>query len=319
MSDFIEFSGKTTEDALRGAADHFQLPLDRLEVEVVSAGSSGLFGLLGAKKAKVRVRPQAGPGLAQELAELAAAVSDNHRPLSPPPAPTSPDNGQETVIWEAKPAPATPAVRPDAEEDTIPWPAKPGPTPPSASPKSDEDTAPWAAKPHQAQDGESEDEAGAAGDQRLEQDPQVLAHALEVLNRLVSPLDDTATVTAQAGPQGIELSVQGQEVGVLIGRRGQNLEALQYLVTRIVSHRCGRPVRIIVDAGEYRRRRRESLEELAQRMAQKARQSGRAVAVGPLSAQERRVVHMALKGEPGLTTSSRGRGELKKVVISPRP
>jgi spoIIIJ-associated protein len=170
----------------------------------------------------------------------------------------------------------------------------------------------------EARPGQPDDEATGAVDQRLEQDPQVLAHALEVLTRLVTPLDATATVTAQAGPQGIELAVQGQEAGVLIGRRGQNLEALQYLVTRIVSHRCGRPVRIIVDAGEYRRRRQESLEDLARRMAQKARQSQRPVAVGPLSAQERRVVHMTLKGEAGLTTSSRGRGELKKVVISPK-
>jgi len=112
--------------------------------------------------------------------------------------------------------------------------------------------------------------------------------------------------------------VQGQEVGVLIGRRGTTLEALQYLTVRIVSHQHGRPVRIVVDAGDYRRRRREALEDTARRMAAKAKSSGRPVAIGPLSAQERRVVHLTLKTEPGLATISRGRGEFKKVVITPR-
>jgi spoIIIJ-associated protein len=336
MSDFIEFTAKTTEEALHQAAAHFQLPLGRLEVEVVSAGSSGLFGFLGAKKAKVRVRPQAGPGLEQEMAELAATVSDNHRPRSPRPAPEpqAPPQALRPPAKEAFPQAAPPPQALAPAPAPVPSPPSPAPALPRtvepAAQAATRDDLPEVPSEILSEDlsedledgealpGEPEDETPGAGDQRLEQDPQVLAHALEVLTKLVSPLDATATVSAQAGPQGIELAVQGQEAGVLIGRRGQNLEALQYLVTRIVSHRCGRPVRIIVDAGEYRRRRQESLEDLARRMAQKARQSQRPVAVGPLSAQERRVVHMTLKGEPGLTTSSRGRGELKKVVISPK-
>ncbi len=344
MTDFVEFTGKSTEEALRKAEAHFSLPMGRLEVEVLSAGSSGLFGLLGAKKAKVRVRPLAGAGMEQDMAELAAVVSDSRRPrlarptpAVPPPAAPTPASEDDDRTIQVPPA-EMPAVPPASQAETV---KTPSPASPQrlASPADDgQETVIWAAKPAPAaavqspavEDeadlggteslaGDLEDEAEGAGDQRLEQDPQVLAHAQEVLTRLVTPLDATATVIAQSGPQGIELAVQGQEAGVLIGRRGQNLEALQYLVTRIVSHRCGRPVRIVVDAGDYRRRRREALEDLAQRMAAKARQSGRAVAVGPLSAQERRVVHLALKGEPGLTTSSRGRGELKKVVISSLP
>lgn len=351
MSDFTEFVGKTTEEALQKATAHFALPLNRLEVEVVSAGSSGLFGFLGAKKAKVRVRPLAGSGLEAEMAELAAVVSENHRPRAPrpsaamqdQPAPARPappaapaDNGGQpdlTVIPPMRPLAPGPSVGQDPSDLTEVGQARPAPeasvatAPPPASPAPPESPAlPRDLAPVETAEAEEpaeeagpgvEDEAEAPPDQRLEQDPLVIAHAREVLERLVAPLDGTAQVTAVSGPQGIELAVQGQDAGVLIGRRGQNLEALQYLATRIVSHRCGRPVRIVVDAGEYRRRRRESLEDLAQRMAHKARQTGKPVAVGPLSAQERRVVHLALKGQAGLTTSSRGRGELKKVVIAP--
>jgi len=343
MIDFKEFAGKNTEEALDKAADYFHLPLNRLEVEMVSAGSSGLFGFLGAKKAKVRVRPLAGSGLEAEMAALAAVVGENHHPRAARPAflpELQPEPKPEPAPAQAAPpAPSVAAPRPAVDQTSQPAPL---PTAPLLAKQREVDTE---IRPRQDSAGleaeleveveelapgqeledeaalagaDLEDEAEGQGDQRLEQDPQVIAQALEVLTRLVAPLDPSASVTAQGGPQGIELSVQGQEVGMLIGRRGQNLEALQYITTRIVSHRHGRPVRIVVDAGEYRRRRRESLEDLARRMAQKARQSGRAVAVGPLSAQERRVVHLALKGEAGLTTSSRGRGELKKVVISPQ-
>ncbi|MBI5522876.1 MAG: Jag N-terminal domain-containing protein [Desulfarculus sp.] len=340
MSDFREFVGKTTEEALQKATAHFDLPLNRLEVEVVSAGSSGLFGFLGAKKAKVLVRPLAGSGLEAEMAELAAVVSENHRPRAPRPAPASQGQGQPQAapadnggqpdlaeVRQVRPAPeasvatAPPPASPAPQESPAPAPAQ-APSPESPALPRDlapaEPEEPAEAEEPEDQDGPGvEDEAEVPPDQRLEQDPLVIAHAREVLERLVAPLDDSAQVTAVSGAQGIELAVQGQDAGVLIGRRGQNLEALQYIVTRIVSHRCGRPVRIVVDAGEYRRRRRESLEDLAQRMAHKARQTGKPVAVGPLSAQERRVVHLTLKGEAGLSTSSRGRGELKKVVITP--
>lgn len=322
----MEFVGNTTEEALQKAQAHFDLPLNRLEVEVVSAGSAGLFGILGAKKAKVRVRPLAGSGLEAEMAELAAVVSENHRPRaaqSPPVAPPPADDSDLTVVRQIRPAAPEPELPSDVTETRNLRPA-PALSPQPEQPRKPEQAAaletmpaPRPAATPEPEEPELEDEAAAPPDQRLEQDPQVLAHAQEALTRLVAPLDPSAQVTSASGPQGIELTVQGQDVGVLIGRRGQNLEALQYLVTRIVSHRCGRPVRIVVDAGEYRRRRRESLEELARRMACKARQTGKPVAVGPLSAQERRVVHLTLKGESALTTSSRGRGELKKVLIVP--
>jgi spoIIIJ-associated protein len=167
-------------------------------------------------------------------------------------------------------------------------------------------------------DDEDEDDGGH-GEGRLEQDPATIARAREVLARLVEPLDPAAQVEARGGAGGIVLEIVSKEAGVLIGRRGQHLEALQYIATRIVSHQAGRPVRLNVDAGGYRQRRREALEELAQRAAAKAKSTGKSVSIGPLSAPERRVVHMTLKNVAGVTTSSRGRGELKKVIVTTRP
>ncbi len=335
MGDFIEFSGKTTEEALSRAQEHFNAPLSSLEFEVLTPGSSGLFGLLGAKKAKIKARVQAGASIEEQMAELAAVVS-NTRPARPAPAPPEPTPAPAP----AAAAPAKPAPKPVPAPEAPPRTEEPQPAPPAAveaarpvpaAPPLAPAVLPPEAEPEEldlepeaelepgetAEPGE-DDEDDEDGDLRLEQDPAIIEQAREVLARLVEPLDSSAQVVAQGGSQGIELAVQGQEAGMLIGRRGSTLEALQYLVVRIVSHQHGRPVRIVVDAGDYRRRRREALEETARRMAQKAKSSGRSVAMGPLAAQERRLIHLALKADQEVVTLSRGRGELKKVIISPK-
>jgi spoIIIJ-associated protein len=147
---------------------------------------------------------------------------------------------------------------------------------------------------------------------------EIVDHSQEVLARLAQAIEPDSQVTAQLNGNTIELEINGGEAGILIGRRGQTLESLQYLVTRIVSHKASRAIRISVDTGGYRRRRQESLEELALKLGEKAKNIRRPVSVGPLNSQERRVVHMALRGVNGLSTASRGRGDLKKVVITPR-
>lgn len=291
----LEFSGKTTEEALSKASEHFDLPMDKLEVEVVSAGSSGLLGIIGAKKAKILARP-----LADSAKEAMDEVMREFRGEEEPPKPAA----KPAAKPEQKPAPSTRNTIADYSDKP-----KEQVTPKRYDP--DEDAP-------QAHDN------GPAGNDppqtaREPETAEVVEASRQVLERIVGTLDSEAQVTAKNGyGAGIELEVEGGEVGILIGRRGQTLDALQYLTTRIVSHQEGRPVRISVDAGGYRRRRRESLEDLALRMADKARQTRRPVSVGPLSSPERRVVHLALKGESGVSTSSRGRGELKKVLISPR-
>jgi spoIIIJ-associated protein len=114
------------------------------------------------------------------------------------------------------------------------------------------------------------------------------------------------------------LDVAGDDLGLLIGRRGSTLAALQYMINLMVSRQSGSRVLISVDVESYRRRREDSLRGLARRMADRVRQSGRSIALEPMPAAERRIVHLILAEDGSVGTSSVGEGEGRKVVIHPR-
>jgi spoIIIJ-associated protein len=118
----------------------------------------------------------------------------------------------------------------------------------------------------------------------------------------------------------ITLHVEGADeeaTGLLIGRRGETLRSLQFIVNLMVSRQVQRWPQVVVDVGNYRQRRQESLEGLARRMAERVRQGGRPLTLEPMAAYERRVVHMALRGDPTVYTESTGEGENRKVTIYP--
>jgi spoIIIJ-associated protein len=115
------------------------------------------------------------------------------------------------------------------------------------------------------------------------------------------------------------LDIEGDEdLGLLIGRRGATLAALQYLVNVMVTRRLNTRVLVTVDVEHYHRRREETLRNLARRMADRVRQSRRPVTLEPMPAAERRIIHLALSEDPQVTTASIGSGDQRKVVIRPR-
>ena len=114
------------------------------------------------------------------------------------------------------------------------------------------------------------------------------------------------------------LDVSGDDLGLLIGRRGTTLAALQYVVNLMVSRKMTSRVLISVDVEHYRRRREDSLRGLAFRMASRVRQTGRSITLEPMPAGERRIVHLVLSDDNGVTTGSVGEGDDRKVVIYPR-
>jgi spoIIIJ-associated protein len=114
------------------------------------------------------------------------------------------------------------------------------------------------------------------------------------------------------------LDIEGEDLGLLIGRRGSSLAALQYLVNVIVTRKLHSRVLVTVDAEHYHRRREESLRGLARRMADRVRQSRRPITLEPMPAAERRIIHLALTDDPAVVTASVGSGEERKVVIRPR-
>ncbi len=142
--------------------------------------------------------------------------------------------------------------------------------------------------------------------------------AVRVLRELLALMDVPGKVERSTDEsEQIVLRIASEASGLLIGRRGQTLDALEHLVNRIVARQDAQSGRILVDAEGYRERRSRELRELAVRLAARVRQTARAQSLDPLSARERRIVHLALAGDTTVTTRSVGEGQLRRVVIHP--
>lgn len=207
-----------------------------------------------------------------------------------PPEPVRPQPAPE-------PSPVPSAPEPMPQPPLEPVPSEPMPEPPAAEePESDPD------KPTPEQVG------------------------LEVLTKVLQLMGIRASVESKLGyeladegqPPPIVLNITGDDLGLLIGRRGETLRALQYLVRLMVSHRLKHWTDLVVDVENYRVRRRQTLESLAQRVAERVVRTGQSQALEPMPAYERRLVHIALRQHPQVTTHSVGEGERRKVTIIPK-
>jgi spoIIIJ-associated protein len=141
--------------------------------------------------------------------------------------------------------------------------------------------------------------------------------ACEVLQELLAKCRFRAKVKTDEHDERVELTVVGPDASMLVGKKGQTLDAVQYLVNRIVGRRLGEHKPVSVDADGYRERREASLVELAKRLSEKAQQEGKIVALNPMSARDRRVVHLTLRDTPGISTRSEGQGEERRLLIVP--
>lgn len=147
----------------------------------------------------------------------------------------------------------------------------------------------------------------------------IVGMARDVLESLLSFMNVPATVNLEERSVGdqksVSLDIKGEDLGILIGRRGETLSALQYLVNLVVSRRVKARVGVVVDVEGYRQRRCESLQFLARRLADRVKSSGRAVTLEPMPPGERRIIHLELRDDPEVTTQSVGEGEDRKVAI----
>jgi spoIIIJ-associated protein len=142
--------------------------------------------------------------------------------------------------------------------------------------------------------------------------------ASRVLRDLLERMGLDAEVSAFDDGERIILDAHGSESGLVIGKKGATLDALQYLVNRAVFRKPGEKPIIVVDAEGYRGRREDSLVDLANRLADKAHRSGRPVPAEPMSAHDRRIVHKALADHPSVTTESEGEEPMRRVVVFPK-
>ena len=164
---------------------------------------------------------------------------------------------------------------------------------------------------------------------RLVDSNEIGSIARHILEDMLTRMDIHAYITAVnsqvPGQKGdieetVTLHVEGADeeaMGLLIGRRGETLRSLQFLVNLLVSRKVQKWPQVVVDVGSYRQRRQESLEGLARRMAERVRQTNRPIMLEPMAAYERRIVHLALRGDTTIYTESSGEGETRKIVIYP--
>jgi spoIIIJ-associated protein len=139
----------------------------------------------------------------------------------------------------------------------------------------------------------------------------------EILERVVEELGLDATVEVDEGDEEIVGRIEGEDVGLLIGRRGQTIDAVQLLCYRAAFRGRQDRKRVVVDAAGYRERRREAIERQADRAAERALKTGKEIELEPMTPTERRVVHQHLKDRAGLETFSEGEEPERCVIVAP--
>jgi len=149
-----------------------------------------------------------------------------------------------------------------------------------------------------------------------------LEEAIEIGKRLLAGLVEglglRPTIEGFLKEGNLYFDLRGDKKGILIGKHGRTLDALQMLINRMVQKEVKRPVRVILDVDGYRKRRVDTLSKMALRLGEKAKRSGHSLTIGPFNAHDRRIIHLALKEDPLLRTESIGEGETKKITIIPK-
>ena len=292
-SAYQEFTGKSVEEALKIACETFKVGLADLDFEIIAPGSKGVLGM-GAEPARIVAAP-------------ASAIAGS-----------APKRSTE-------PAPRAAAPRAAAPRDAEPREAAPREAAPRAG-RPERSAAPRAERPARAPRPERaprEEREPRERRERSETTPEMIAGGKEILETLIKHLDFEAEIRLSGEGSETVLNVAGtspeavEELGNLIGRRGERLQAIQHLVNLMLSRKLGEWARVTIDIEEYRGRREAQLRALARKAGERVQETGRAVQLEPMTALERRWVHMELQGAPGLATESAGEEPERRVVVIP--
>jgi spoIIIJ-associated protein len=167
-----------------------------------------------------------------------------------------------------------------------------------------------------ADEGEAEDnEETEEADEKL---APYLKSAIDALDNILKLIPVETSVKGSCSKGKISLVIEGDTSGILIGRKGKTLDALQYIINKIINKDADRKIKVIIDSENYRQRRVEALTQMALKIGNKARKYKKPFSTSPLNPHDRRIVHLALKNVEKLETRSRGEGLLKRVVIIPK-
>ena len=337
---FREFTGKNVEEAIRTAMAEFSSDLSELDIEILAQGSRGVLGV-GAEEARILAAPKSAVAAAESVRVESVTIADE-----PPPAPAQeapweapqrePEEAPQLQASDEESAPVDlESAAADAEEQVAALERadaarrtrgsrgrgggrngrerdrehavrEPRPDRPPREARSDRggrEPAPFV--------------SGKPVEELTEAERSTLETAKTVLTEMLGLMELSGTVEIASGGDTSRLNVRGDDLGALIGRRGEKLASLQHIVNLIVGRREGQHHRIAIDVENYRGRREQQLRDVADRAAKRVIQTGKIIQLEAMPAIERRVVHMALLENPRIRTQSVGVEPNRRIVVLP--
>ena len=303
MEKFIITTGKTLDLAIAAALEELKMDRTSVSVEVLEQPKSGFLGF-GAQPAKVKVTYEAD----EEVQVPAAALSSASRSK---PKPYVPRNQRETAAKEAgKPAQETaPAAAREPAQPPRPEASKAPREPKTEAPKAPREPkaeAPKAPRPAPEPKTYPAAQPGSA-EERIE---TFLKGLMEQMG------SDAVPHAVKSGEDVYTVDLVGPSLGMLIGHRGETLDAIQHLANYVINRNASKRIRVNVDAENYRLKREESLQRLAQKVAGKVVRYRRNITLEPMNAYERHVIHAALQDTPDVTTYSTGTEPNRRIVVA---
>lgn len=305
MEDYIQFSAKTKSEAITKACIELGVSSDQLEIQVISEGSNGFFGI-GSKPAVIKVRKIESVSEEEEMKEIVETVKlDSFK--------------EEAPVQEEK---KTEAIKPVKKEIKEPKAVSEKPR----QPKPVKERAAKEKQPREFREPKEkqvrEKTAKPAKPVEILTDPEEIK---EVENRAKVFLRDVfasmnlgeVEITSEYNTTdgSLEVDFEGEDMGILIGKRGQTLDSLQYLTSLVVNKGKSNYIRVKLDTEDYRKRRKETLENLARGIAYKVRKTRKPVILEPMNPYERRIIHSALQGNKFVETVSEGEEPYRHVVV----
>ena len=310
MNEYMQFSAKTKNEAITKACIELGVTSDQLDIQVISEGSSGFFGI-GSKPAIIKARKVEDHSEEKELEEIVASVKldafkdepkQEQKKSSPKPETKAPVKASDKPEVKAEASREEKTARPVREKQPKERVYREKPV---REPKPAKEKPVRVSKP-------IEIITDPAEIKEIEERASVFLHDVFASMDL-GEVQITSKYNTTDGC--LEVDFEGQDMGILIGKRGQTLDSLQYLTSLVVNKGKSDYIRVKLDTEDYRRRRKETLENLARGIAYKVKKTRKPVVLEPMNPYERRIIHSALQGNKFVETVSEGEEPYRHVVV----
>lgn len=311
--EYITVSAKTLDDAITEALIQLGVTSDQLDYQVIEKGSAGFLGI-GMKQAVIKARKK------EEVKEEEPEIEIPKVDVSVVKEPVKKENKKET----AKREPAAKEKKDSPKKESAKKESSKKESPKKDSKKKNAAKEKKEAVKDQTNQSSSEkntpdkNTAVKKEAELAKVEDQTKAACEKFICDVLKAMDmKDVSVTSCIDEEGaLSVNMEGSDMGILIGKRGQTLDSLQYLANRVANKMQEGYVRVKLDTEDYRRRRKETLENLAKNIASKVKRSRRTVSLEPMNPYERRIIHSALQSDPAVSTHSEGEEPYRRVVVT---